>query len=87
MSMPVSRRKTPLMSDSHVGLAGLMGKASDKLSVVANRLKSGVASADELMECGKLASALAEAMELYAGKMPKVEPDGRHSLRQRPPST
>lgn len=75
------------MSDSQAGLAGLMGKAGDKLSVVSNRLKSGVASAEELMECSKLVFALAEAMELYAGKMPKVEPGARHSLRQRPPST
>lgn len=87
MNTPIIKRKTPRMSDSHADLAGLMSKTGDKLSVVANRLKSNVATADELMECSKLVSALAEAMELYAEKMSKVEPGSRHSLRQRPPST
>jgi hypothetical protein len=75
------------MSDSRTSLAEVIKKASAKLGVVSTRLKIGVASADELMECSELAFALADTMKLYAETMSTTEPDGRHSFRQPPPST
>ena len=74
------------MSDPRSGLAGIIEKASAKLNAVSTRLKTGVASADELMECSELAFALADTIKLHAAKMPATAPDGRHSLRQQPPS-
>lgn len=75
------------MSDSRASLAELVERTSVNLNVVAARLKACVASADELMECSRMVFALADAVRLYAEKMPEAEPGGRHSLGQRPPST
>ena len=75
------------MSASQASLAGLIEQTGAGLKTVAIRLKNNIGSRNEIMECSRLASALADAMRLYAETMSETEPDGRHSLRQWPPST
>ena len=75
------------MGDSRASLAGLIDETGAQLDAVSTRLKNCAASADEIAEGSRLAFALAEALKLYAEKMPKNHPSGRHSLRQRPPSS
>ena len=76
------------MNDSRASLTELIERTSANLNVVADHLKDCVASADELMECSRLVFALADAVKLYAEKMPQAKHGGRHALRQQqPPST
>ncbi len=75
------------MSNSRASLAGLIDDAGIELREISTQLKTCVASADDLMECSAMVFALADALKLYAEKMPKGEPDGSHSLRQHPPSS
>ena len=55
MNMLPSKRKSPQVSESRASLAGLIENTSATLNAVSARLKDGVASAEELIKCSKLA--------------------------------
>jgi hypothetical protein len=73
------------VSESPASLAELIGATSANLKIVSARFKIGVVTADELKECSGLLVALADAMNLYADKMPGAESDGRHVPQEPPP--
>ena len=70
-------------------LADHIGTTGRQLIAVSARLRTNTASPDHLREVAGLLVALAEALQLYAGKMPQPadtdqpEPDagGRHALK------
>lgn len=74
MNMLPSKRKSPQVSESRASLAGLIENTSATLNAVSARLKDGVASAEELIKCSKLAAALSGAIKLYAEKMADTNP-------------
>lgn len=73
------------MSEPRTSLSDLIASTSSNLKIVTARFKIGVVTADELRECGSLLTALADALNLYADKMPDAEAGGRHALRDQPP--
>jgi hypothetical protein len=74
------------MSETRSRLAELIERSTVSLTTVSSRFVAGDVSADELKECALMLRAMADALTLYADKMPDSTSADRHSLRE-PPST
>ena len=65
-------------------LSELIRQTGANLQIVAAHFRMNVATPDELKECSGLLVALADALKLYAEKMPGGDSSGRHVLREAP---
>ncbi len=72
------------MSQSRASISEHISSTGANLKSVASRFRAGNASSYELRECAGMLSALAEALKLYADKMPDSKSEGRHAVREPP---
>jgi hypothetical protein len=74
------------MTKQRATLADYAAQVSVTLSAVSARFENGDVVADELRTCSRMLTALAEALMLYADRMPEPEQIGRHARREAPES-
>jgi hypothetical protein len=73
------------MADPQKSLSDLVSRVGVTLKAFSARLEKGDAVADELNECSSMLTALAEALTLYADKVPGTA-RAEHHIHREPPA-